>query len=122
MKAILPNAIKCGCSYELFWHLNPRKLEAFFEAYKLKAKEDASLQDSFAWLQGVYIRDAILSCFGKTNYPREPKGLNHDDDYYLDQNQDNDSGSKGKLSDGQNFALFMVKHNKALTKKRTRQT
>ena len=81
------------------------------------------MQDSFAWLQGTYIRDAILSVINRTaSYPKEPRGLNRDDEfYYENQNQNTESGSPHRMSDGQNFALFMVKHNKALQEKRAKK-
>lgn len=117
MKVILPNAMKCGCGYELFWHLNPVKLESFYEMYRMKVKEQVIMQDSFAWMQGAYIRDAILSVINRTAaYPKEPRGLNGDNDFY--ENQTESSGPQKGMSDGQNFALFMVKHNKALLEKK----
>lgn len=122
-KHLLPNAMNCGCGYELFWRLNPHKLQVFFEAKKQKIKEDAQMNDAFAWLLGTYVRDAFLSSINRnSSYPRSPRGLNQNDDYY-DQNQDDESESPNKkMSDGQKFALFMVKHNKALEKKRAKQS
>jgi len=116
--------MNCGCGYELFWRLNPRKLRVFFEAKRQKIKEDAQLYDSFAWLLGTYVRDAFLSSISRnSSYPRSPRGLNQDDDFY-DQNRDTDDESRSpnsSMSDGQRFALFMVKHNKALEAKRAKQ-
>lgn len=117
--------MNCGCGYELFWRLNPRKLQAFFEARRQKVKEDVHLHDSFAWLLGTYMRDAFLSSISKnSSYPRNPRGQNQDDDPNYDQNQDRDDESEiqsKNMSDGQKFALFMVKHNKSLEKKRAKQ-
>lgn len=117
--------MNCGCGYELFWKLNPHKLQPFFEAKKQKIKEDTQLNDSFAWLLGTYVRDAFLSSINKSySYPRSPRGLNQDDNYNYDQNQDQDDESRSpskNMSDGQRFALFMVKHNKALEAKRAKQ-
>lgn len=85
-------------------------------------KEQVLMQDSFAWLQGTYIREAILSVVNRGSYPKEPRGLNREDEFYYDQSQNTDSSSPHKpMSDGQNFALFMVKHNKALQKKRAKE-
>lgn len=122
MKRLLPDAMNCGCGYELFWHLNPAKLECFFEAKRQRIKEEITVQDSFAWLQGAYVREAFLSVLNRNaTYPKEPRGLNHDDDYYdQDQNAESRSPHK-KMTDGQNFALFMVKHNKALSAKRAKK-
>lgn len=116
--------MNCGCGYELFWRLNPKKLESFYEAYSLKIKEQITMQDSFAWLQGTYVREALMDAVsGKCNYPKRPRGLNDDDEfYYENQNQNTESdGPRGKMTDGQKFALFMVKHNKALSEKRGRK-
>lgn len=126
MKVILPNALNCGCGYELFWTLNPKKLESFFEAYRLKIKEQITMQDSFAWLQGTYVREALMDAVrGKNNYPRQPRGLNNDDEFYYDNDNQNQATENikphGKISDGQKFALFMVKHNKALSAKRAKK-
>jgi hypothetical protein len=116
----LPNALNCGCSYELFWHLNPKKLEPFYEANRLRTKEQTTMQDSFAWLQGFYVREAFLSCINRSvSYPKSPIGLNRDNFY--SQGEDAESSSPHRMSDGQNFALFMVKHNKTIKEKRAKQ-
>lgn len=109
--------MKCGCGYELFWRLNPAKLESFYESYRMKIKEKVLMQDNFAWLQGVYVRDAVLSIIGKASYPRSPKGIEQDNDFYVNQNQNTESDSPRRMTDGQKFALFMVKHNKEIQKK-----
>jgi hypothetical protein len=125
-KELLPIAMNCGCSYELFWRLNPHKLQVFFEAKRKKTKEDVQMQDFFAWLLGTYVKDAFLSSINKnSSYPRSPRGLNQDDNFYYNQNQedkDDESRSPNRnMSDGQRFALFMVKHNKVLEAKRAKQ-
>lgn len=121
MKVILPNAMRCGCGYELFWRMNPRKLESFYEAYKIEIKERATMQDSFAWLQGAYIRDAILSVIDKNiRYPKEPLGTNRE--FYDDEQETEGRETQGRMSDGQRFALYMVNHNKALQEKRGKAT
>ena len=44
---MLPDALSIGVSYELFWHLNPKKLQPFFKAFELKEiRED---QKMWAW-------------------------------------------------------------------------
>ena len=59
-----------GVSYDLFWHLNPKKLKPFSDAYKLKTKAE----DRMAWRMGIYIQIAIASCFpkSKAKYPESP--------------------------------------------------
>lgn len=66
----LPNALLYGVPYELFWHLNPRKLEPFKMAYQKRLEID----NHNAWIQGQYIRLAIGSVLDgkKCKYPEEP--------------------------------------------------
>lgn len=59
-----------GVPYELFWHLNPNKLESFKAAHQKRLEID----NQNAWLQGQYIRLAIGSVLDgkKCKYPKEP--------------------------------------------------
>ena len=55
--------------YNLFWHLNPTKLEPFKIAYQKRLEMD----DCYAWKQGMYIRSAIGSAMDKKyKYPEAP--------------------------------------------------
>lgn len=115
--------MNCGCSYELFWRLNPRKLKAFYKARELKIKEEMNLQDEFAWLIGGYVRKSIASVMKNSySYPSRPLGFGDEDNLPEDTDKHPaKSGRKDRLTDGQRFALFMVKHNKALEKQRKRK-
>lgn len=44
-----------GVSYDEFWHLTMRSLRVISEGYKLRRKE----QDTMNWLQGGYIFDGV---------------------------------------------------------------
>lgn len=58
-----------GVPYELFWHLNPCKLQPFKEAYEKKIQQE----DYNAWIQGAYIEAAIGSALSKkVKYPEKP--------------------------------------------------
>lgn len=65
-----------GVPYELFWHLNPAKLQPFKEAYQKKLEID----NQNAWLQGQYIRLAVGSILDgkKCKYPETPIGFNNE--------------------------------------------
>lgn len=66
-------ALAIGMSEEDFWKSNPHKIKFHLEAYKLKKKNEISMNNEFAWLQGVYISHAIGSCFSKKHsYPKDP--------------------------------------------------
>lgn len=65
--------------YDVFWHLNPKKLENFSEAYKLKRQ----MRDEEAWINNIYTMRAfevVMAHFGaglsgkksSTKYFEEP--------------------------------------------------
>lgn len=63
-----------GIPEYIFWNLNPKKLEPYREAERLKLK-----QQNFAyWLQGLYFHEgvavALTNAFSKkkAKYPKEP--------------------------------------------------
>lgn len=61
-----------GVPYELFWHLNPRKLEPFKTAFQKRIEMD----DYNAWMLGSYIRAAVGSVLDgkRCKYPEKPLG------------------------------------------------
>lgn len=76
---MLPNALAIGVSYETFWHLTPKKLNSFYEAYKIKQK----MIDEEMWMMGMYIHNAfetVMENFaaglsgkkGKSKYIQKP--------------------------------------------------
>lgn len=73
----MPFALSIGVPYETFWSLNPKTLEPFIEAFRLRTKRENELKtseiDISAWHIGLYVRDAIVSSFEKTaKFPVEP--------------------------------------------------
>lgn len=72
-----------GVPYELFWHLNPKKLQAFKEAYQKRME-----MESYArWENGMYTMRAISACFGG-EYPEKPFGFEQNKNGYLDDAED----------------------------------
>lgn len=69
-----------GIDYELFWRLNPKKMEAFEEAFIKRTKLNQQQDNVNAWLNGIYMSYAIASCFGKNSqYPSEPINVYNDE-------------------------------------------
>lgn len=69
MEDVLPSALSIGVDYGLFWELNPKSLEPFVKAFSLSQENI----DRNNWLQGMYIKMAIVSSMDKkTNYPTKP--------------------------------------------------
>lgn len=82
----LPEALAIGIDYNLFWKLNPSKLEPFLKARNLKLK----LKNEELWLQGLYFYNAIsvalVNGFRKKgtkaqNYLEEPIKIFEDTEY-----------------------------------------
>lgn len=63
-----------GIDYRTFKHLNPTKLKAYNKAYEMKLERDMQMNDSIAWMNGVYISKAIGVYF-KGKYPDKPMQL-----------------------------------------------
>lgn len=80
-----------GVDYDRFWHLTPKRLQPFIEAYKRQREHEA---DAFrakanfsAWLQGIYFAKAISVCFSKNDrYYDRPVDLNASSDDTDDEN------------------------------------
>lgn len=59
--------------YELFWKLNPKKLEPFTKAAEMEQKAMQARLNLSAWVAGVYVQHAIASCFSRgAKYPQKP--------------------------------------------------
>lgn len=64
----------------MFWGLNPRTLEPFNAAYRMRLEREIeakiSEMDIAAWSVGSYVRSAIVSAFNdKVEYPSRPVSL-----------------------------------------------
>ena len=83
-----------GVPYDTFWHLTPKKLQAFHKAHRIKQK----IQDEQAWMMGIYIQNAayaavsnaLASAFGKkgkAEYMKDPILSKIEDDAGLTQEE-----------------------------------
>lgn len=62
----LPMALSIDVEWELFWHLNPKKLSPFIEGHKKKLKEIDSLIHTWIGTYGISaLTTAISKCFSK---------------------------------------------------------
>lgn len=86
--------------YELFWKLNPKKLEPFEKAMEMEQKAQQARLNLTAWVSGVYVQHAVASCFSKgAKYPQKPLDI---------------FGTEGKATpqqEAQMFENFMYQHN-----------
>lgn len=72
----LPQALTIGVDYNLFWSLNPRKIQAFVKSFKMKQKIKAEYINYQTWLQGIYFGRALVATLDKNQeYFEEPIGF-----------------------------------------------
>lgn len=70
-------ALNWGLSHNDFWYEEPYLLISYAKSHELKLKDSAEeykIKTNFnAWLEGVYIQNAIASVFSKNSkYPQKP--------------------------------------------------
>lgn len=58
---IFPEYLVMGMTPEQFWDGESWLKKSFREAYKIRMRNDERIRDQTAWLNGVYIRDALQS-------------------------------------------------------------
>lgn len=105
----LPSALLIGVDYQLFWSLNPRKLEPFILAYEKKSKSRLEELNVAAWLNGVYFTQSIGATFGENGkYPEEPIRL------FGDTSPKNE---KEAVSEADIFSAYAMTFNKEFRKK-----
>jgi hypothetical protein len=62
-----------GISYETFWHLNPKKMKPIEKAYEMKMESQQAQMNLEAWLDGLYVQNAVASVLAKNaKYPKKP--------------------------------------------------
>jgi succinate dehydrogenase flavin-adding protein (antitoxin of CptAB toxin-antitoxin module) len=61
-----------GVSDERFPKLNPHKIKPYIKAYEEKQKAEYDKINHTAWLNGLYVHDAIVSAFSNNHYHKEP--------------------------------------------------
>ena len=89
-----------GISWSEFWNMTPRTINAYKKAFKLKKEE----QNAFAYIQGIYFRDALASTVGNMfkkkgakaiEYPSEPYNL------YANQQTEESGEQDGGMSEAE---------------------
>ena len=77
----MPQAIAIGISYSQFWDMNPRIVNVIVQGMSKKIEYERNQKNEFAWLQGMYICEALSSTVGNMfrgksdkpyEYPQKP--------------------------------------------------
>lgn len=78
------SALAIGITEELFWSMNPRRMNLYVKAYDEEMQHELELSNVVAYLQGVYFIDALTSTVGNMfsdkkskpyEYPKEPYAI-----------------------------------------------
>jgi hypothetical protein len=84
------NAYKLGISWEDFWHMNPRIIQAIADGYAEKKKDDMQIENCVAYLQGRYFMDALMATVGNMFKRRGQKPYQYPESPYdLDEQKSN---------------------------------
>ena len=69
-----------GIPVDMFWELNPKYMYMYQDNYIKEKEEQIKMMDAAAYYQGLYVRQAIASCFSKkAKYPKKPLSMRNDD-------------------------------------------
>ena len=61
---------------DIFWELNQKYMYMYQDNYIKEKQEQLKLLDVSAYYNGLYVQQAIASCFNKhTKYPKKPLSL-----------------------------------------------
>mgnify|MGYP000109013828 CR=1 FL=1 len=72
----LPAALRMEIPLDIFWELNPKYMYMYQDNYIKEKQEQLKLLDVSAYYNGLYVQQAIASCFNKhTKYPKKPLSL-----------------------------------------------
>lgn len=64
----------------MFWELNPKYMYMYQDNYIKEKEEQIKMMDAAAYYQGLYVRQAIASCFSKKEkYPKKPLSMKNDE-------------------------------------------
>lgn len=65
-----------GIPVEEFWKLNPKYMYMYQDNFLKEKEEQIKLLDASAYLNGLYVQQAISSCFNKkAKFPQKPLSL-----------------------------------------------
>lgn len=80
----MPYALAMGVSYNDFWEMNPHIINLITNGFKMKMDIQKDYDNFIAYVQGSYVRDALLATVGNMfskkgakpiEYPKEPYEL-----------------------------------------------
>ena len=97
-------ALNWGMSHNDFWYEEPYLLVSYAKSYELRLKDNAEeykIKTNFnAWINGIYIQNAISSVFSKgSNYPSKPIELfkNKEDEELSIKNSEEEIKERSKI-------------------------
>lgn len=73
----MPVATKYGVPAQMFWQMNPKRLNSWQIQYNERIQDEEDRMDRMAWIIGGYVARAIGAAFNgrKSPYPRMPDNV-----------------------------------------------
>ena len=98
-----------GITWAEFWDMTPAIVEAYKQGFKIKKDE----QNTFAYIQGIYFRDALASTVGNMFKKKGAKAIEYPSEPYelyahTDDNGNTDGGMSEEEKRKKTEALFGV--------------
>ena len=86
-----------GITWAEFWDMTPAIIEAHKAAFKIKKEEE----NTFAYLQGIYVRDALAATVGNMFKKKGAKAIEYPSEPYdlYSQSSNNSGESDGGMSE-----------------------
>ena len=106
----LPNALSMGIPENVFWNLDPMKIEPYIRAREIKDKRKVEEANFQGWITGIYITHALSCVLSQTHrYPEKPIELFGDD-----LSEDERMNQEATI-----FAAYAEEYNRRLRKENT---
>ena len=87
-----------GMTYDEFWNQKVDMVRAYRKAYELKRRQ----QNEMLWLQGAYVRDALLATVGNMFSEKGAKPIEYPSDPYpitAEQVEEKEAAEKRKMEE-----------------------
>lgn len=70
-------------------NMTPKLFHIYRKVHEKEEQKKADMMDYYAWLNGLYVKSAIISCLGKNSkYPEKPFTVEQREESFRNENPD----------------------------------
>lgn len=105
---LLPRALVIGMTEEQFWNANPVIMKPYIDAYNMKNEYELQRANLISYIQGIYVKDALLCTVGNMFKGKSDKPIEYPDepyDFFRKKEEPHELTEEEKIE--QTKALFM---------------